>query len=193
VRTHWATDPVHATLHSYYKLTSNLLDYHTTFKESQNEGAATAKRPRKNSASTEGVPENSGNANPAKKRREETTERGGGGHRDARHWPSGLDHTATCKTRDSASHRTDTGTATGTATRTVTLTADTEAAAAASAALRITTPPASEVRRLRGREVSADAGAPEAADSTNFQRSKGNEEFEAIFLFFQPNRIRNLY
>ncbi len=28
VRIHWSTDPVHANLHSYYKLASNLLDYH---------------------------------------------------------------------------------------------------------------------------------------------------------------------
>jgi hypothetical protein len=26
VRTHWATDSVHETLHSYYKLASNLMD-----------------------------------------------------------------------------------------------------------------------------------------------------------------------
>jgi hypothetical protein len=79
-----------------------------------------------------------------------------------------LYHTTNRKTRDSDSRRTDMGTVTGTATRTATLTAitaDTEAAAAASAASRITTLPASEVRRPRGREVSADVGAPVAADS----------------------------
>jgi hypothetical protein len=29
---HWSTDPVHANLHSYYKLASNLLDFHRNFK-----------------------------------------------------------------------------------------------------------------------------------------------------------------
>jgi hypothetical protein len=34
VRIHWSTDPVHANLHSYYKLASNLLDYHKNSKPS---------------------------------------------------------------------------------------------------------------------------------------------------------------
>jgi hypothetical protein len=37
VRTHWATDPVHATLHSYYKLPSNLMDLQKNFREGKSE------------------------------------------------------------------------------------------------------------------------------------------------------------
>ncbi len=93
VRTHWATDPVHATLHSYYKLASNLLDYHKTFKKGKNEGAATAKRPRKNSASTEGVPAIPVATLTQPSRGEKKPKRGGGGsHRDTRHWPPGPHH-----------------------------------------------------------------------------------------------------
>jgi hypothetical protein len=92
VRTHWAMDPVHATLHSYYKLASNLMDYHKNFREGKNEVSTTAMRPRKNYATTEGEPETSGSTNPSKKRREETKEMEAGSHRDTRHWPPSGPH-----------------------------------------------------------------------------------------------------
>jgi hypothetical protein len=93
----------------------------------------------------------SGNTNPSKKRREENKEREAGvteipgtGRR--------LDITTTSKIEDSGSRRT----ATGTVTETGTVMAD----AADSAAAMTITPPASGVRRRRGREATADAGAP---------------------------------
>jgi hypothetical protein len=67
------------------------MDLHN-FKEGKSEEAASAKRPRNNSATREGEKEASSNTNPSKKRREDNKEREAGGHRDSRHWPPSGPH-----------------------------------------------------------------------------------------------------
>jgi|688.fasta_scaffold607918_1 hypothetical protein len=61
VRTHWATDPVHAKLHSYYKLASNLMDLHKNFRDGKGEEVSSTKRPRNNSSTADGYEDRYGN------------------------------------------------------------------------------------------------------------------------------------
>ena len=65
-----------------------------------------------------------------------------------------------------------------------------------SAASMTTTPPASGVRQRRGREATADAGAPEAAASIRDPKpgSRVKERKKNSLPFFISwNRIRNYY
>ncbi len=71
VRIHWSTDPVHANLHSYYKLASNLLDYHKNFKALSQEASAGPKRARSSSSNSDGAEDAASGMNPAKKKRED--------------------------------------------------------------------------------------------------------------------------
>jgi hypothetical protein len=87
VRVHWSTDPVHANLHSYYKLASNLLDYHKNFNPLSQEAGAGPKRVRSSSSNVDSSEDTNGSMNPAKKRREETRGKASGNYRETRHWP----------------------------------------------------------------------------------------------------------
>jgi hypothetical protein len=94
VRVHWSTDPVHANLHSYYKLASNLLDLHKNFKPSSQAAEAGPKRGRSVSTSNVDSSDESNNSmNPPKKRREENRGKhsgNSGSYREPRHWqPAG--------------------------------------------------------------------------------------------------------
>ncbi len=71
IRTHWSMDPVHANLHSYYKLASNLLDAHKNFKTGKAGEVAINKRARSSSTTTESEEGSSNNSNPPKNKREE--------------------------------------------------------------------------------------------------------------------------
>jgi hypothetical protein len=86
VRIHWSTDPVHANLHSYYKLASNLLDYQKYFKSPSQEAAAGPKRARSSSSNADGAEDAGSGMNPAKKKREDNKGKASGSYRDTRHW-----------------------------------------------------------------------------------------------------------
>jgi hypothetical protein len=87
VRVHWSTDPVHANLHSYYKLASNLLDFHKNFKPPSQGAEAGPKRVRSiSSSNVDNSEDTNGSMNPAKKRREETRGKASGNYRETRHW-----------------------------------------------------------------------------------------------------------
>ncbi len=87
VRVHWSTDPVHANLHSYYKLASNILDYHKNFKPPSQEASAGPKRARSSSSNVDSPEETGGSMNPAKKKREDNRGKASGNYRETRHWP----------------------------------------------------------------------------------------------------------
>jgi hypothetical protein len=73
IRTHWSTDPVHApTCHTYYKLASNLMDYHKNFKAGKPEEASGPKRARSSSSTVEGEEWSTSSYNPPGGRRKTT-------------------------------------------------------------------------------------------------------------------------
>ncbi len=123
VRIHWSTDPVHANLHSYYKLSSNLLDYHKNFKSPSQEAAAGPKRARSSSSNADGAEDAGSGTNPmprrgertAKARRAGITEIPATGRRPAPPLPIRIEATPTIRI----------GTKTGTTTVTVAATAAT--------------------------------------------------------------------
>jgi hypothetical protein len=87
IRTHWSMDPVHANLHTYYKLASNLLDHHKNHKSGKVEEVGINKRMRSHSSTTDGGEGSSDNNNPPKKKREDHRARTVGGNKEPRHWP----------------------------------------------------------------------------------------------------------
>ncbi len=82
VRIHWSPDPVHANLRSYYKLASNILDYHKNFKSPSQEAAAGPKRARSSSSNADDVEDAGSGTNPAKKKREDNK-----GERELQRYP----------------------------------------------------------------------------------------------------------
>ncbi len=80
--------PVHASLHTYYKLASNLMDLHRNYKDGKGEEAPSSKRLRSYSSTTDGGggPHTS-SYNPPKKKKDEGRGRTEGGHKEFRHWP----------------------------------------------------------------------------------------------------------
>jgi hypothetical protein len=91
VRVHWSTDPVHVNVNSYYKLASNLLDFHKNFKPPSQVAEAGPKRVRSISSSNVDSPEDTNSSmNPVKKRREETRGKSSRNYRESCHWlPAG--------------------------------------------------------------------------------------------------------
>ncbi len=87
IRTHWSTDPVHANLHTYYKLASNLMDFHKNFKVGKAEKASVSKRPRSNSSITDGEEGSASSNNLLKRKKDDHKGRTSGSHKDFRHWP----------------------------------------------------------------------------------------------------------
>ncbi len=85
VRNHWSTYPVHACLHTYYKLASNLMDLHRNYKDGKGEEAPPSKRPRSYSSTTERGESHTSSYNPPKKKNEEGSGMTEGGHKECRH------------------------------------------------------------------------------------------------------------
>ncbi len=73
-------------MHTYYKLASNLLDYHRNYKAPTPEAETGPKRSRSSFSNMDGE-ESSSSHNPAKRKREDFKGRASGSHKDFRHWP----------------------------------------------------------------------------------------------------------